>query len=136
MLTGKKGQPEELKGGGSDVSMNNQLGKYQASINLSQIVELCGNFGLVGVVAGTFMFRLLYRILFEIYVHHGMSFGALVGGVYVSSRLIDIGDAASMTLGAIAWSILFIAPTQLLIIAAELDAATLSRVGSEEIRCA
>ena len=115
---------------------NNQLGKYQESINLPQIVEQCGNFGLVGVVAVTFVFSLLYRILFEICVHPGMGFGALVGGVYVSSRLIDIGDAASMTVGAIAWSILFIAPTQLLIVAAELDVATLSRVGSEEIRYA
>jgi len=115
---------------------NSQLGKYQTSINLRQIVELCGNFGHLGVVAGTFMFGLIYRILFEIYVHPGMGFGALVGGVYVSSKLIDISDAASITLGAIAWSIMFIAPTDLLIVAAELDVATLSRVGSEEIRYA
>jgi hypothetical protein len=115
---------------------NDQLGKYQTSINLPQAVELCGNFGLVGVVAGTFVFGLIYRILFEVYVHPGMGFGALVGRVYVSSRLIYIGDAASRTLGAIAWSILFIAPTHLLIVATELDVATLSRVGSEEIRYA
>ncbi len=116
------------------MSVRNNLGKYQTSINLPQIVELCENFGLIGGVAETFMFGLLYRILFEIYVHPGMGFGALVGGGYVSSKLIDIGDAALMTLGTIAWSILFIAPTQLLIVAAELDVATLSRVGSEEIR--
>lgn len=115
---------------------NNQLGKYQTSINLPQVVELCGSFGPVGVVARTFMLGLLYRLLFEIYVHPGRGFGALVGGVYVSSKLIDIGDAASMTLRAIAWSILFIAPTHLLIVSAELDVATLSRVGSEEIRYA
>ena len=115
---------------------NNQLGKYQTSINLPQAVELRGNFGLVGVVAGTFVFGLICRFLFEVYVYPGMGFGALVGGVYVSSRLIYMGDAASMTLGAIAWSILFIAPPHLIIVAAELDVATLSRVGSEEIRYA
>jgi hypothetical protein len=115
---------------------NNQLGKYQTSINLPQAVELCGNFGLVGVVAGTFVFGLICRFLFEVYVHPEMGFGALVGGAYVSSRLIYMGDAASMTLGAIAWSILFIAPPHLIIVAAELDVATLSRVGGEEIRYA
>lgn len=44
--------------------------------------------------------------------------------------------AASMTLGAVPWRILFIAPIHLLIVAAELDAATLSCVGSKEIHYA
>jgi hypothetical protein len=48
--------------------------------------------------------------------------------------LIDIGSATSMTFGAIPWSILFIALIHLIIVAAELDVATLRRVGSEGVR--
>jgi hypothetical protein len=39
-----------------------------------------------------------------------------------------------MTFGAIPWSILFIALIHLLIVAAELDASTLGRVGSQGVR--
>ena len=81
-----------------------------------------------------FIFGLIYRLLLEMYVHPGMGLGALVGGVYVSSKLIDIGSATSLTFGAIPWSILFIALIHLLIVAAELDVATLRRVGSEGVR--
>ena len=71
------------------------------SINLPQLVELYGNFGLIGVIVGMFIFGLIYRLLIEMYVHPGMGLGALVGGVYVSSKLLDIGSAASLTFGAI-----------------------------------
>ena len=95
------------------------------AINLPQIVELYGNFGLIGVIAGMFMFGLIYRLLIEMYVHPGMGLGALVGGVYVLSKLVDVGSAASMVFGGIPWSIIFIALIGLLIDAAELDATTL-----------
>jgi hypothetical protein len=104
------------------------------SINLPQLVELYGNFGLVGVIVGMFIFGLVYRLLLEMYVHPGMGLGALIGGVYVSSKLIDIGSATSLAFGAIPWSILFIALIHLLMMAAELDVATLGRVGSPGVR--
>jgi hypothetical protein len=72
-----------------------------------------------------FIFGLIYRLLIEMYVHPGMGLGALVGGVYVLSKLVDVGSAASIVFGAIPWSIIFIALIGLLIDAAELDAMTL-----------
>ena len=52
----------------------------------------------------------------------GMGLGALVGGVYVSSRLLDIGSAASLTFGAIPWSMIFIALIHLIVQFGEIDA--------------
>jgi hypothetical protein len=128
-------KPEEVSGGwfGHRYGLISQE-NIKTSINLPQIVELYGNFGLIGVIVGMFIFGLIYRLLLEMYVHPGMGLGALVGGVYVSSKLIDIGSATSMTFGAIPWSILFIALIHLLIVAAELDVATLRRVGSHGVR--
>jgi hypothetical protein len=103
------------------------------SINLPQLVELYGNFGLTGVIVGMFIFGLIYRLLIEMYVHPGMGLGALVGGVYASAKLLDIGSAASMSFGGIPGAIIFIALIHLLMIAAELDAASLSRFGTERI---
>ena len=116
-------KPEELSGGW----FGHRYGLITAantttSINLPQIVELYGNFGLTGVVAGMFLFGLIYRLLIEMYVHPGMGLGALVGGIYISSRLLDIGSAASLTLGAIPWSIIFIALIHLIVQLAEIDA--------------
>jgi hypothetical protein len=104
------------------------------SFNLPQIVELYGNFGFGGVIVGMFLFGLIYRLLLEMYVHPGMGLGALVGGVFVSSNLTDIGSAASMTFGAIPWSILFIALIHLIMVAAELDSTMFEHAGAEEIR--
>jgi hypothetical protein len=103
------------------------------SINLPQLVELYGNFGLTGVIVGMFIFGLIYRLLIEMYVHPGMGLGALVGGVYASAKLLDIGSAASMSFGGIPGAIIFIALIHLLMMAAELDAASLSRIGAERI---
>jgi hypothetical protein len=95
------------------------------SINLPQIVELYGNFGLIGVIVGMFIFGLIYRLLLEMYVHPGMGLGALVGGVYVSSKLIDIGSATTMTFGVIPWSMVLIALIHLIVHLAEIDATSL-----------
>ncbi|MGA6973995.1 MAG: hypothetical protein WBY93_20375 [Candidatus Binatus sp.] len=118
-------KPEEQSGGwfGHRYGL---IGKKDivTSINLPELVELYGNFGVVGVIVGMFIFGVIFRMLIEMYVHPGMGLGALVGGVYVSSRLLDVGSAASMTLGAIPWSIVFIALIHLLIQIAEVDAAT------------
>jgi hypothetical protein len=128
-------KPEEVSGGwfGHRYGLISQE-NITTSINLPQIVELYGNFGLIGVIVGMFIFGLIYRLLIEMYVHPGMGLGALVGGVYVSSKLIDIGSATSLTLGAIPWSILFIALIHMLMVAAELDIATLGRAASQGIR--
>jgi hypothetical protein len=100
-------------------------GNTTTSINLPQIVELYGNFGLIGVIAGMFIFGLIYRALLEIYIHPGMGLGALVGGVYVSSKLIDIGSASSLTFGVIPWSMVLIGLINLIVQLAEIDARSL-----------
>ena len=92
------------------------------SINLPQIVELYGNFGLAGVIAGMFLFGLIFRLLIEMYIHPGMGLGALVGGVYVLSRVLDIGSAASLTFGAVPWSIVLIALIHVVVQLGEIDA--------------
>ncbi len=107
-------------------------GNTDTSINLPQLVELYGNFGLAGVIAGMFIFGLIYRLLIEMYVHPAMGLGALVGGVYVLSKLLDIGSAASMVFGGIPWAIIFIALIHLLIQLAEVDAMALGQLGFEK----
>jgi hypothetical protein len=118
-------KPEELSGGWFGhrygIITNTNI---VTSINLPQVVELYGNFGLTGVIVGMFVFGLVFRLLLEMYVHPGMGLGALVGAIYISSRLLDVGSAASLTLGAIPWSIVFVALIHLLMEAAELDAMT------------
>jgi hypothetical protein len=102
------------------------------SINLPQIVELYGNFGLTGVIVGMFIIGLIYRLLMEIYVHPKMGLGALVGGVYVSSKLFDIGSATSLVFGSIPWSIIFIGLIHMLVQFAELDASALDSHASPQ----
>jgi hypothetical protein len=101
------------------------------SINLPQIVEMYANFGLIGVIVGMFIFGLIYRLLIEMFVHPGMGLGALVGAVFVSSSLFDIGSAASMVFGGIPWAIVFIAMVHLFIQFGEIDTIALGHLGSE-----
>jgi hypothetical protein len=120
------GKPEEMSG----QSFGHRYGliskwNYTTSINLPQIVELYANFGFIAVIVGMFIFGLIYRLLIEIFVHPGMGLGGLVGAVYISSKLFEIGSAASLVLGAIPWSILFIALVHLLMEVAETDAIAL-----------
>ena len=116
-------KPEEVSGGwfGHRYGLIAQT-NIETSINLPQIVELYGNFGLIGVIAGMFVFGLIYRLLIEMYIHPGMGLGALVGAVYVSSRLLDVGSAASLTFGVVPWSIVFVALIHMLVQFAEVDA--------------
>jgi hypothetical protein len=126
-------KPEEMSGQtfGHRYAMIS-AGNTGTSINLPQLVELYANFGLIGVIAGMFLFGLIYRLLIEMYVHPGMGLGAMVGGVYVLSKLLDIGSATSMVFGGIPWSIIFIALIGLLMRAAEVDAMTLGGLSSEK----
>ncbi len=119
-------KPEEVSGGwfGHRYGLITQE-NIGTSINIPQIVELYGNFGLTGVIVGMFIFGLIYRLLIEMYVHPGMGLGALVGAVYVSSRLLDVGSSASLTFGVIPWSIVFIALIHMLVQFAEIDAVTI-----------
>jgi len=80
-------------------------GDIGTSINLPQIVELYANFGLAGVIVGMTLFGFVYRLLMELFVHPEMGFGALIGSIVLVGQSVEIGSAASMSLGAMLWLI-------------------------------
>ena len=95
------------------------------TVNLPQLVECYVNFGVPGVIVGMFLIGLLYRLTIALYVHPGMGMGALVGAIYVSARIFDIGGAASLVLGGLPWDILTVAIFHMAIELAEMDSGTL-----------
>jgi hypothetical protein len=97
------------------------------SVNLPQLVECYANFGVAGVIVGMFVIGLAYRMLISLYVHPGMGLGAVVGAVYVSSKLLDIGTAASMVFGGLPWAIAAMAIFHLVIEVTEIDLMSLVR---------
>jgi hypothetical protein len=97
------------------------------SVNLPQLVECYVNFGVTGVIVGMFAIGLVYRMLILLYVHPGMGLGAVVGAVYVSSKLFDIGTAASMVFGGLPWAIAAMAIFHLVVEVAEIDTASIVR---------
>ncbi|HUA32236.1 MAG TPA: hypothetical protein VMA09_01420 [Candidatus Binataceae bacterium] len=92
------------------------------SVNLPQLVECYANFGVPGVIVGMFLIGLLYRMIIAIYVHPRMGLGAMIGAVYVTSRIFDIGSAASMVLGGIPFDMLAMAIFHLAVEVLEIDA--------------
>ncbi len=95
------------------------------SVNLPQLVECYANFGVPGVIVGMFLIGLLYRMIISIYVHPQMGLGAMIGAVYVTARIFDIGSAASMVLGGIPFDILAMAIFHLAVEVLEIDAGAL-----------
>jgi hypothetical protein len=81
---------------------------YETSYNLPQLVELYGNFGILGVLAGMFFLGVLYRMIQYIFVHSGMGLGAMVGGVYIFTRLLLIECALSLVIGGLFWAFIFL----------------------------
>lgn len=94
------------------------------SINMPQFVELYANFGLPGVLIGMFLFGLLYRLVLEMYVDPGMGLGAVVGVVYIASRMWDVGSATSLVLGAVPWAMILLGLINLGMHLAEIDVAS------------
>lgn len=79
------------------------------SINLPQLVELYANFGTVGILLGMFVFGLVYRFVFEMFVHPTMGLGGLVAALFLAYKLIDFGSCTSLVFGELYWDIVFIA---------------------------
>lgn len=124
-------KPVEVSGQtfGHRYSLINQQ-NLTTSINLAQLIELYANFGLPGVIIGMFIFGLIYRLALEMYVHPGMGIGALVGGVYIASRMWDVGSATSLVLGAMPWAMVLLALINLVVHLAEIDADSLDMSAS------
>jgi len=56
-----------------------------------------------------FLIGLVYRTIIAMYVHPRMGLGGLIGAIYVTSRIFDIGSASSMVLGGIPFDMLAMA---------------------------
>ena len=78
------------------------------SYNLPQLVEFYGNFGILGVLAGMFCLGVFYRVIQYIFVHPGMGLGALVGSVYIFTRLLLIESSLSLVIGGLFWAFIFL----------------------------
>jgi hypothetical protein len=78
------------------------------SYNLPQLVELYGNFGILGVLVGMFFLGVLYRVIQYIFVHPGMGLGAMVSGVYTFTRLLMIESSLSLVIGGLFWTFIFL----------------------------
>jgi len=74
---------------------------YVTSINVAQLLELYGNFGPLGVVLGSILIGMIYRTINDLFVQKGSGLGALVGGVYLFTHLLDIENAASSVFGGL-----------------------------------
>ena len=74
---------------------------WEVSINLTQLVELYGNFGPLGVVLGSILIGAIYRTINDLFLHKGSGLGALVGGIYLFTHLSDIENATSSVFGGL-----------------------------------
>ena len=82
---------------------------FETSYNLPQLVEGYVNFGIPGVIVSALLFGILYRLVQIVFVHRNMGFGALISGIYVSVKLLQIESATSLVIGDIIWTLIFMA---------------------------
>ena len=102
-------KPEEITGQtfGHRYGLLNQS-NFETSYNLPQLIEGYINFGLPGVVITMLLFGVLYRLVQLIFIHPNMGFGALVSGIYLSVKLLQIESATSLVLGDLIWTLVFL----------------------------
>jgi hypothetical protein len=102
-------KPEEVTGQtfGHRYSLLNQS-NFETSYNLPQLIEGYINFGFPGVVIAMLLFGVLYRLVQLTFIHENMGFGALVSGIYLSVKLLQIESATSLVLGDVTWTLVFL----------------------------
>jgi hypothetical protein len=61
------------------------------------------------------LFGVLYRLVQLTFVHANMGFGALISGICVSVKLLQIESATSLVLGDLIWTLIFLASVSLMI---------------------
>jgi hypothetical protein len=99
------------------------------SYNLPHLVEFYGNFGIPGVLVGMFCLGVLYRVIQYIFIHLAMGLGALVGSVYIFTRLLMIESSLSLVIGGLFWPFIFLGLLHMVIKTTE-HFCTLSRAHS------
>jgi hypothetical protein len=109
-------KPEEITGQtfGHRYGLLNQ-GNFETSYNLPQLIEGYINFGFPGVVVTMLLFGVLYRLVQLTFIHQNMGFGALVSGIYLSVKLLQIESATSLVLGDVIWTLVFLSIVNCLI---------------------
>ena len=110
------GKPEEITGQtfGHRYGLLDQA-NFETSYNLPQLIEGYVNFGIPGIVISMLLFGVLYRLVQLTFVHANMGFGALISGIYVSVKLLQIESATSLVLGDLIWTLIFLASVSLMI---------------------
>lgn len=94
-------------------------GDFGTAYNLPQLVELYGNFGVIGVLLGSFFIGTLYRAVQHFFIHRKMGFGAVVAGIYIFSKLLTIESSAHIVFGGLFWSIIYLSVINLVMKASE-----------------
>ncbi|RKZ18355.1 hypothetical protein DRQ17_03330 [bacterium] len=72
---------------------------YGTSFNLSMLIELYINFGVIGIIIGMFLIGVVYRILYRIMNYKGMSEGVAVIGAIIFMNLMNIESNISLVFG-------------------------------------
>ncbi len=74
---------------------------WQTSINIPQIIELYGNFGVLGLVLGSLLIGVVYRIFDSMFLHKGSPFGSVVAGIYLFTCLSDLENSGGSVFGGL-----------------------------------
>ena len=93
---------------------------HLTSVNLPQTVELYANFGVFGIILGSVLFGIIYRLVHSVFVHPAMGFGALVAAIFLLSQMLQIESGTSGVLGGEMWSFVFVGLISLLMEVGEL----------------
>ncbi len=80
----------------------------KTGILITQMVELYGNFGIIGVILGSLLYGALYRGFNQMFLHPGSAFGALVAGGYLFTTFVNIENVAGAIFGSLILDILII----------------------------
>jgi hypothetical protein len=80
---------------------------YVTSYNLPQLIEFYANFGVFGVILGMVLLGVFYRVVQQLFFHSCMGFGALVGFIYITTKLLLIESSLSMVVGGLFWIIIY-----------------------------
>lgn len=95
------------------------LDDHESSYNLPQTVELYANFGVVGVIIGSFLFGILYRVAELMFFHPLSGVGAVALGSVILSQLLSIESGAAGVLGGYLWGLVIVGLLNAVIYAAE-----------------
>ncbi len=96
------------------------LADHQTTYNLPQTVELYANFGVIGVIIGSFLFGIVYRVVELMFFHARSGIGAIAVGSVITCQLLSIESGASLVIGGLIVSMISLPLVLLVIDAADL----------------